>query len=253
MHSEERKTLILSHLDTAEFVTIDELTQLTKASVSSVRRDLLALERGKAVQRIHGGARTLQPRTNDYVFDARDTQQVAEKEAIGKACAALIGQGQSILIDSGTTCFHVAKHLGDDVGQIISNSLPVANLFSGSIRREVVVSGGMIYPRLGALIGPNAVDSFLHMHVDVAVLSASGLSEDGLYNSHALVVDIQRAMISSAARVVFCMDHTKFNRRSTFFLTDFAPIDVVVSDQAPPEPLATALRSSGVEIVVAAS
>jgi DeoR/GlpR family transcriptional regulator of sugar metabolism len=249
MHSEERKAQISAHLETSEFVTIEELTKLTKASVSTVRRDLLTLERDKIIQRIHGGARTLQPKTNDYIFDVRDMQQVAEKEAIGKACAALIGPRQTVLIDSGTTCFHVAKHLGDDAGQIITNSLPVANLLSGSVRREVLVSGGMIYPRLGALIGPHAVDTFSRMHVDVAVLSASGLSEDGLYNTHALVVDIQRAMIASAARVIFCMDHTKFNRRLTFFLTDFAPVDIVVSDQLPPEPLAAALRANGVEIV----
>jgi DeoR family glycerol-3-phosphate regulon repressor len=251
MHSEERKAQIVAHLETAEFVTVEDLANLTNASISTVRRDLLTLEQEKVIQRIHGGARTLQPRTTDYVFDVRDARQVAEKEAIGKACAALIGPGQSALIDSGTTCFHVARHLGEDIGQIISNSLPVANLFSGSMRREVLVSGGMIYPRLGALIGPLAVESFSHMHVDVAVLSASGLSEDGLYNSHALVVDIQRAMIASAERVIFCMDATKFNRRSTFFLTDFTPVDVVVSDMIPPEPLAAALRASGVEMVIA--
>lgn len=251
MHPEERKSQIIAHLETAEFATIEELARLTKASASSVRRDLLLLEEEKLIQRIYGGARTLHPRTNAYVFDARDTQQVAEKEAIGRACARLIGKGQSVLVDSGTTCFHVATHLGDDVGQIISNSLPVAHLFSSSMRRDVHVSGGMIYPRLGALIGPNAVESVAHMHVDVAVLSASGLSEDGFYNSHALVVDIQRAMISSAARVIFCIDHTKFDRRSTFFLTDFAPVDVVISDQRPPKAVASALESNGVELVIA--
>ena len=251
MHSEERKAQIVAYLETAEFVTVEELTQLTRASVSTVRRDLLELEKGNVLQRIHGGARTLQPRTNNYVFDVRDQQEVAEKEAIGKACAALIGPRQSVLIDSGTTCFHVARYLGDDVGQIISNSLPVANLFSGSMRREVLVCGGMIYPRLGALIGPHAIDTFSHMHVDVAVLGASGLSDDGLYNSHTLLVDIQRAIISSAAKVIFCVDHTKFNRRSTLFLTDFTPVDAVVTDQPPPEPLASALRSGGVEIVLA--
>jgi len=251
MHSEERKAQIVSYMATAEFVTVEELMRLTRASVSTVRRDLLGLERENVLQRIHGGARTLQPRTDNFVFDARDTQQVAEKEAIGKACAALIGPRQSVLIDSGTTCFHVARYLGDDVGQIISNSLPVANLLSGSMRREVLVCGGMIYPRLGALIGPHAIEAFSHMHVDVAVLGASGLSEEGLYNSHMLLVDIQRAVISCAARVIFCVDHTKFNRRSPLLLTDLSPVDVVVSDQPPPGPLAAALRAAGVEMVVA--
>lgn len=251
MHSEERKAQIVAYLEAAEFVTVEELMQVTKASVSTVRRDLLSLEKENVLQRIHGGARTLQPRTNNYVFDERGQHEVAEKEAIGRACAALIGPRQSVLIDSGTTCFHVARNLRDDVGQIISNSLPVANLLSGSMRREVLICGGMIYPRLGALIGPHAIETFAHMHVDVAVLGASGLSEEGIYNSHTLLIDVQRAVIASAARVIFCVDHTKFNRRSTLLVTDFTPVDVVVSDQPPPGPLAAALRASGVEVVVA--
>jgi DeoR/GlpR family transcriptional regulator of sugar metabolism len=85
----------------------------------------------------------------------------------------------------------------------------------------------------------------------VAVLSGSGISAEGIYNSHALIVDIQRAMIASAARVIFCLDHTKFDRRSTFFLTDFSAVDVVVTDAQAPVTLVDALRAQGLEVVVA--
>jgi DeoR/GlpR family transcriptional regulator of sugar metabolism len=204
------------------------------------------------VRRTHGGARTLQqPKSDEFVFNVRDTHQVAEKEAIGEACAALISPGQNVIIDSGTTCFHVAKCLGEKVAQIITNSLPVANLFSASSRHEVQLSGGVIYPRLGVLVGPHAVDSFSRMHADVAILSGSGIAEDGIYNSHALIVDIQRAMIKGAAKVIFCIDHTKFGRRSTFFLADFTNIDVVVTDAAAPASLVTTLQAKGIEVVIA--
>jgi DeoR family fructose operon transcriptional repressor len=129
--------------------------------------------------------------------------------------------------------------------------LPVANLFSGSSRHEIQVSGGVVYPRLGALVGPHAVESFVRMHADAAVLSGSGIAEAGIYNSHALVVDIQRAMIESAAKVIFCLDHTKFGRLSTFFLSDFSPVDAVVTDSGAPEALVAAIRARGVEVVVA--
>src|ERR1019366_6506191 len=154
------------------------------------------------------------------------------------------------ILDSGTTCFHVAKRLGDKVAQIITNSLPVANLFSASNRHEVHLSGGAIYPRLGVLVGPHAVDTFSRMHADVAILSGSGISEEGIYNSHALLVDIQRAMIAGAAKVIFCLDHTKFDRRSTFFLADFADVDVIVTDAGAPEALVAMLRDKGLEGVI---
>jgi DeoR/GlpR family transcriptional regulator of sugar metabolism len=251
MHPEERQAKIEAYLQKAEFASLEELAQHVGASVSTVRRDVAALETSKIVRRTHGGARTLQPKSDEFVFNVRDTHQVGEKESIGEACAALIEPGQNVIIDSGTTCFHVAKRLGDKVAQVITNSLPVANFFSASNRHEVHVSGGVIYPRLGVLVGPHAVDTFSRMHADVAILSGSGISEDGIYNSHALLVDIQRAMIAGAAKVIFCLDHTKFGRRSTFFLSDFSAIDVVVTDAQAPEPLVRELRAKGLEVVVA--
>lgn len=251
MHPEERQVKLEAYLQKAEFASLEELASQVGVSVSTVRRDVKALEARKVVRRTHGGARTLHPKTDEFVFNVRDTHQVAEKEAIGEACAALIRPGENVIIDSGTTCFHVAKRLGDKVAQIITNSLPVANLFSASNRHEVHLSGGVIYPRLGVLVGPHAVETFSRMHADVAILSGSGISENGIYNSHALLVDIQRAMIAGAARVIFCFDHTKFGRRSTFFLTDFSEVDVVVTDDAAPPDLVATLRAQDIDVRVA--
>jgi len=252
MQSEERQAQVEAYLQKAEFASLEELASHVGASVSTVRRDVATLEAHGVIRRTHGGARMIQaPKSDEYVFNIRDTKQVAEKEAIGAACAALLQPGQNVILDSGTTCFHVARHLGDKVAQVITNSLPIANLFSGSNRHEVHLSGGVIYPRLGTLVGPDAVETFSRMHADVAVLSGSGIAADGIYNSHALLVDIQRAMIAGAAKVIFCFDHTKFDRRSTFFLTDFAPVDVVVTDAAAPKALVTELRRKSLEVVIA--
>lgn len=252
MQSAERQSKIEAYLQKAEFASLEELAKAFGASVSTVRRDLTLLEENGIVRRTHGGARLVQaPKSDEYVFNVRDTHQVAEKESIGAACAALVKPGQNVIIDSGTTCFHVAKHLGDKVAQVITNSLPIANQFSGSNRHEVHLSGGVIYPRLGTLVGPDAVEMFSRTHADVAILSGGGISSDGIYNSHALLVDIQRAMIAGAAKVIFCFDHTKFDRRSTFFLCDFAKVDVVVTDSKAPQALIDELRTKGIEVVVA--
>ena len=94
------------------------------------------------------------------VFSARETHQLEEKEAIGRACAQLIGPNQSVIIDAGTTAYHVARYLEEKTPHVITNSLPVANLFAGANRLEVVVTGGVIYPKLGVLVGPLAVEAF---------------------------------------------------------------------------------------------
>jgi DeoR/GlpR family transcriptional regulator of sugar metabolism len=251
MRTEERQKLIEDYLQKREFASLDELAGHVAASISTVRRDVTALEEAGTVRRTHGGARIVNPRSDEYAFSARDARQVAEKEAIGRACAELISSNQTVILDAGTTVYHVARHLENKRPQIITNSLPVANLFSSSSQTEVIVSGGIIYPRLGVLMGPLAVQTFSHARADVAIMSASGITLDGIANSHALLIEMQRAMIEAAQRVIFCFDHTKLNRQSMFPLCGLDSVDVIVTDSAAPAEFVEALRGRGMEVVVA--
>ena len=251
MHPEERQKRMEAYLQKMDFALLEELAREVNASVSTVRRDLDALETAGTVKRTHGGARVVNPRSDEFIFSARNTHQLAEKEAIGKACAQLIAPHQTVIIDAGTTCFHVARHLEDKVPHIITNSLPVANHFASTNRLEVVLSGGVIYPRLGVLVGPLAVEAFSKIHADVAIMSAGGISLHGISNSHGLLIDIQRAMINAVQTVIFCIDHTKFGRQSVLPLCDLACIDAVVADSKAPREVLDALRSRQVEVIVA--
>jgi DeoR/GlpR family transcriptional regulator of sugar metabolism len=251
MQPEERQHRIGEYLQRVEFASLEEISKHVDASVSTVRRDLAVLEAGGNVQRTHGGARIISPRSDEFTFTARDTHQLAEKEAIGRACAELIQPNQSVILDAGTTVYHVARYLEPKAPQIITNSLPVANLFASANRLEVVVSGGVIYPRLGVLVGPLAVESFRKIHADVAIMSAGGLTLEGVTNSHGLLIDIQRAMIEAGKRVIFCFDHTKLGRQSVSPLCDLDCVNVVVTDSGAPKDLLEALRERGIEVVVA--
>ncbi len=251
MQPEERQHRIGEYLQTVEFASLEDIAKQVDASVSTIRRDLTALESEGTIRRTHGGARIVVPRSDEFMFSARDTHQLAEKEAIGRACAELIQPTQSVIIDAGTTVYHVARHLESKAPQLITNSLPVANLFAGASRLEVVVSGGVIYPRLGVLVGPLAVEAFSKIHADVAVMSAGGISLEGITNSHGLLIDIQRAMIRGAQKVIFCFDHTKFNRKSVLPLCDLDCVDIIVADSAAPADLVQALRERGIEVVLA--
>ena len=252
MPPEERQRRIEEYLQQVEFASLDELSERVDASTSTVRRDVQVLESRGSVKRTHGGARLVNPKSDEFAFAARDTHQLGEKEAIGRACAELLQANQSVILDAGTTIYHVARYLEAKAPQIITNSLPIANLFASNNRVEVVVSGGVIYPRLGVLVGPLAVESFSRMHADVAVMSSGGITADGITNSHGLLIEIQRAMIHAARKVIFCLDHTKLGRQSMSQLCALDVVDVVVTDaQASPEHLEM-LRSHGVEVVLAA-
>lgn len=203
------------------------------------------------MRRTHGGARVVTPRSDEFAFSARDSHQLAEKEAIGRACADLIQPNQTVIIDAGTTVYHVARHLESKTPQIITNSLPVANLFASANQLEIMVSGGVIYPRLGVLVGPVAVETFSKIHADVAVMSAGGISVEGITNSHGLLIDIQHAMINASQRVIFCLDHTKFGRQSVLPLCGLDSADTIVTDSAAPANLVEALRARALEVIVA--
>lgn len=251
MQAEERQKRIEDYLLKTEFASLDELSEQLDASVSTVRRDLSVLEGKGTVRRTHGGARLVNPRSDEFTFSARDTHQLAEKEAIGRACAELILPNQTVIVDAGTTAYHVARHLESKAPQIITNSLPVANLFSAANKLEVVVSGGVIYPRLGVLVGPLAVEAFSKIRADVAIMSAGGLTLEGISNSHGLLIEIQRAMIHAAHKIIFCLDYTKCGRQSLSRLCDLDDVDVIVTDKGAPPEMVKGLRKRGVEVIIA--
>ena len=246
MQAQVRQQRIEDYLHKVEFASLEELAKHVSASPSTVRRDLSLLESGGNVQRTHGGARLISPRSDEFSFSARDTHQLAEKEAIGRACAELIQPNQSVIIDAGTTTFHVARHLENKRPQILTNSTPRDETLG-----HFLVSGGVIYPRLGVLVGPLAVEAFSKMHADVAIMSAGGISLEGVTNSHGLLIDIQRAMINAAQKVIFCFDHTKFGRQSVLPLCALDCIDYVVTDHAAPPELVESLRSQDIEVILA--
>ena len=251
MTAEERKHRIEAYLQRVEFASLEELSQHVNASVSTVRRDLTTLEASGNLRRTHGGARVVIPKSDEFAFNARDTHQLSEKEAIGKACAELIGRNQSVILDAGTTVYHAARHLEEKDPQIVTNSLPVANLFASATRVEVILTGGVIYPRLGVLVGPMTVEAVSKIRADVAIMGAGGITLDGVTNSHTLLIDIQRAMLKAAQKVILCLDHTKFGRQSFSPLCGFDMVDTIVTDSLAALELVAGLRERGVKVIVA--
>src|SRR5439155_575295 len=105
MQPEERQHRIGEYLQKVEFASLEEIARQVEASTSTVRRDLTILEASGFVRRTHGGARIISPKTDEFTFSARDTHQLTEKEAIGRACAELIHPNQSVIIDAEKCSF----------------------------------------------------------------------------------------------------------------------------------------------------
>ncbi len=247
----ERIRRIEDLLGQHEFLDLATLARDLNASESTIRRDLDQLAAKGVLTRTHGGAMAVEHKTDELNFVVRDTRQADEKDVIGRATAAFVENGMSVIIDGGTTTYHVAKHLGGKRIQIITNSLPVADQFSNSSVAEIIMCGGFIFPRIGVLLGPLAEEMFSKIHADVAIMSAGGITAEGITNSNNLIVAVQQKMMAAASRVILCLDHTKFNRRAISFAAPLEKIHTVVTDKGTPRDQIAMLQKHRIEVIVA--
>jgi DeoR/GlpR family transcriptional regulator of sugar metabolism len=199
-------------------------------SESTIRRDLSQLEEEGIVRRTHGGAVFVSDRFAVLNYADRETTAAAEKQAIGQMAAELIHDEETILLDGGTTTFQVAKKLLTRTLQVVTNSLPIANLLSSAANVELIFIGGYIYPRTGVALGPLAQQALSMVHVNKAFMGAAGIVEDCLYNANALMVEAEQKMMACADEVIILADQSKFGKRALARLSGWENIDCVISD-----------------------
>jgi DeoR/GlpR family transcriptional regulator of sugar metabolism len=248
MLAETRRSLLLDLIARQGFASLDELVKALGVSESTVRRDLEVLDLAGSVKRTHGGAvyssevRTL-PALEDRVKTA-----AAEKQAIGRAAAGLLEDGDTVLLDGGTTTLEVARALVGRPIQVVTNSLPIAQLLASSQQTDLILIGGYVYPRTGVALGPLAIATMQGIRVRRAILGAGGIVAEGIYNSNLLLVETERQMMSCGQEVMIVADHSKFGRLALSRLCGLDEIQHLVVDPGLPEEYGAILEAAGVMI-----
>lgn len=232
MRPAERQLKIQDLFTREEFANLADLCQKFRASKSSIRRDLIELEEKGVLRRVHGGAVSLQARDETLDYGRLAVSQHDEKARIGRAAAQLIEDGQTVIMGGGSTVVEVARHLNDRPVQVITNSIPVAQLFWESKQTEVILTGGYLYPKLGIQLGPFCERMLNSVSADVLVMGIRGITRAGLSDSNTLVVESIRAMIKAARKVVIVADHTKFGRDGLMHVAELNEVDQIVTDSA---------------------
>jgi DeoR family transcriptional regulator, fructose operon transcriptional repressor len=235
---------------------LDTLAAELNVSQSTVRRDIEQLEQRGLVSRTHGGviwigdsSSTITPRP--YAFDQRMNYQVESKRQIARAAASLVSPGETVLIDGGTTTYYLAQELLGRSLQLVTNSLPIANLFLNDEHVELILSGGLMYPRYGVLLGPTAENVLSQFHAKTLFLSVAGVNGGILYNQNLLLVQAEQKMMHQAQRIVLLVDAGKFGQQALAKLCDLNQIDTVVADSALDQAHRDEVRSAGCELIVA--
>lgn len=250
----ERQNRILALLKQRRSMLLEALADELGVSASTIRRDLEQIEQTGQVQRTHGGVVFTGDKpanSRPYAFDQRLAYNLDAKRKIARAARALVQPGQTILIDGGTTTFYLAELLKDIHLQIVTNSLPIAEMFQNEDGVEVILTGGLIYPRYGLLVGPMTERALEEIHTQTLFISAAGMHEGVLYNQNLLLVQAEEKMIRQSQQVVLLLDTTKFGQQALSRLCTLSDIDVVVTDAEPSARDRKLIEDAGCRLIIA--
>lgn len=250
--AEERRGRLIELVRLRGFAALPDLANELQVSESTVRRDLDYLEESGEAKRTHGGVVYTGPSPKLGHFDQRQKTQWDKKRLIAAAAAALIEDGDTILLDGGSTTYELGRLLVNRPLQVVTNSLPVANLFTSS-EADLVLVGGYVHTRTGVSLGPYANEMLADLNVRRAVLSIAGANDLGYYNSNLLLVETERVMMKSADEVIVVADSTKFGHTSLAHLCGLGDIDILVVDNDLTKDWRGKLTAAGVKVVIAGS
>ena len=249
--ADDRRNRLLEMIRQRGFASLPALAQQLAVSESTVRRDLDFLEESGVAQRTHGGVFYTGPSPKLAHFDQRQSFNWDKKRRIAVAASRLIDDNDTVLLDGGSTTYELAQLLVGRPLQVVTNSLPVASLFTSSESADLVLIGGYVHAKTGVSLGPYANQMLAGLNVRRAVLSVAGASERGYYNSNLLLVETERAMMSAADEVIVVADSSKFSHTSLTHLCDLGDIDVLVTDERLSPTWRDRLAAADVRVVIA--
>ncbi len=251
MIAEERRAQLIELVRTRRFAALQELAIELGVSESTIRRDLELLEDLGLLRRVHGGVLYVGSAPALPHFEARQPVRREEKQAIARKTAAMIEDGESLILDGGTTTFEVARLLAGRPLHVVTNSLPIADLFAPHPNCDLVLIGGNICPRTGVSMGPYAVEMLSKLRVRRTILSVAAVNPEGCFNNNRVLVETEKEMLRAGGEVVVVADSSKFGQQSIAHLCSLSEVDVIVSDENLPAEWRTRIEAAGVSLVLA--
>lgn len=257
MHEKERHRVILSAVQDRPVVTVADLCNLTDASEATIRRDIATLDAECKLKRVRGGAEALNP--PQFVglagrpFAINETMRTREKQAIARAAVEICEDGESIIINGGTTTFQMVHPLASRRMQVFTNSFPIAEHLLKHSKNTVMLSGGVIYREQNIILSPFENDVTRNFYARRVFMGAQGLGPLGLMEADPLLIQAEEKLIGQADELVVLVDSSKFENRSSLVLCPLNRITTVITDERLTDSAAAMLEAADVNLIVAES
>jgi DeoR/GlpR family transcriptional regulator of sugar metabolism len=249
----ERQSQILQFILRSQRISIAEVCETFSVSEATARRDLETLASEGKIQRVHGGAIALTEPPPEQPILQRKDEQADEKIRIGQAAAALVREGETIFLGSGTTVLEAARNLRERRNlTVITNSLPVVNVLAGVEGITVICLGGMLRDSELSFIGHITDQALAEVRADKVFIGTRAISlEHGLTHEFLPETMTDRTILKSGKEIVVVADHTKFGRAATILLAPLESIHTLVTDQDSSHEFTDAIQARGIRVIFA--
>lgn len=249
MFAEERRNKILRMIRLRQPVKVNELSSLFTVSEATIRRDLQELENLGLIQRTHGGAVSVQLE-KELSFHDREVFLLNEKREIAALAASMVNDGETILLDAGTTTREIARALSGKKLTVATNCMDVALVFAEEPDIEVLLLGGEWKKSLHCLTGPLTNSMLRLFSFDKVFLTASGIDYTlGVTTQHIAEAETKRAMLSASKTRILVADHSKFEKKSFSKICNLDELSMIITDSNTDKDILECLRNHTLVVI----
>lgn len=249
-----RQRSIVGRLRARGVASTEELAELCGVSVATVRRDLIELERLGSLRRVHGGAVPTGVADADALrgFAEVAATDAADKAAVARRAAAMVSDGDSVVLDIGTTTMLLARELRGRHVTVVTASLAVLDVLRDDDAVELILLGGIVRRTYHSLVGSLTEDALRQVQGSHVFLGASGVRADGtVLDTTAVEVPVKRALLQAGDTSVLLVDRHKMPGTGSLRVCDAGAVDVVLTNEGADPATLTACRAAGTEVVLA--
>ena len=256
MHERERWQKIISQVRERGVIRVRDLVASTGASPATLRRDLTKLEELGQLRRVHGGVETVEVAQQSHLatrsFGVSQTLNAFRKRDVAKAAAAMCLDGESIIINAGSTTWCMVEFLRELSMQILTNSFPIAQELIATSQNRIVLPGGEVYREQGIVLSPFDEDAIQHFTASKMFMSCFSITPMGIIEGDPLIARAEAKLLSRADKLVVIADSSKFESRGSMAVCQLSRVHTLITDDAAPAHMLDHIRSLGVNVVIAA-
>ncbi len=255
MHERERWQHILTQVRERGVIRVRDLAAATGASSATLRRDLVKLEEMGQVRRVHGGIEAVEASQQSHLatrsFGVSQTLNAERKRQVAQAAADLCHDGESIIINAGSTTWYMAAYLRSRKMQILTNSFPIAQELIATSQNRIVLPGGEVYREQGIMLSPFDEDAIQHFTASKMFMSCYSITQMGIIEGDPLIARAEAKLLSRAEHLIVVADSSKFQARGSMVVCQLPRVHTLITDNGAPESILDHARTLGINVIIA--